>query len=108
PTTASFASQTVGTTSAAKTLTLSNAGGGLATINGLTMGGANPGDFGRAGTCSLGASLGAGASCTIALTFTPSATGTRSATLTVSTDAGAVPVVTLSGTGAAAVPPALS
>jgi len=108
PTTATFASQTVGTTSAPKTLTLSNAGSGLATVNGLTMGGANPGDFARSGTCSLGTSLGAGASCTIALAFTPSATGTRSATLTVSTDAGAVPVVTLSGTGAAAVPPALS
>jgi len=108
PTAAAFASQTVGTTSAAKTLTLSNAGGGLATVNGLTMGGSNPGDFARSGTCSLGTALGAGASCSITLAFTPSATGARSATLTVSTDAGAVPVVALSGTGAAVAPPVLS
>ena len=107
PTTAAFASQTVGTTSAAKTLTLSNAGSGIATVNGLTLGGANPGDFTRAGTCSIGTSLGAGATCSITLTFTPTATGARSATLTVSTDAGVVPVATISGTGAAAVPPVL-
>jgi len=107
PTTAAFASQTVGTTSAAKTLTVSNAGSGIVTLNGLTMGGANPGDFTRAGTCSLGTSLGAGTTCSITFTFTPSATGARSATLTVSTDAGALPVATLSGTGAAATPPSL-
>jgi hypothetical protein len=107
PTSATFASQAVGTTSAAKSLALTNAGGGIVTVNGLTMGGAHAGDFARAGTCSLGTSLGAGANCSITFTFTPSASGARSATLTVSTDAGAAPVATLSGTGVVPTPPAL-
>lgn len=103
PSTATFASQTVGTTSAPMTLTLSNAGTGLLTIFGFAPGGAHAGDFNRAGTCSIGTPLGGGASCTIVVTFTPSAIGTRSASLGVDTDAGSV-LAALSGTGAA--PPA--
>ncbi|MEO8485350.1 MAG: choice-of-anchor D domain-containing protein [Betaproteobacteria bacterium] len=108
PSSAAFASQAVGTTSMAKTLTLTNAGGGLLNVTGFTPAGSHPGDFNRAGTCALGTSLGAGVSCTIQLAFTPSASGSRSATLAVAVSSGSVPVIVLSGSGAPpAVPPAL-
>ena len=78
-------------------------------MTGFTPGGPNPGDFNRAGTCAIGTTLGAGASCTIVLTFSPLAAGARSATLAVGLSSGSVPVIALSGTGAApAAPPVLS
>jgi putative glycosyl hydrolase/HYDIN/CFA65/VesB family protein len=60
------------------------------------------------GTCSGGGTLGAGLSCTINLSFTPSGTGLRTGTLTVN-GAGAGQssnTVALNGTGVAVSPPA--
>ena len=108
PTSASFGSQAVFTTSSPTTLVLSNAGSGTFSVTGLTLGGAQPGEFNRAGTCAIGTTLGGGASCTIVLTFTPLAAGPRSATLAVAVSTGSVPLVALSGSGTApATPPLL-
>ncbi|HEY8242708.1 MAG TPA: choice-of-anchor D domain-containing protein [Casimicrobiaceae bacterium] len=109
PTSAAFGSQSVSTTSPPTTLVLSNAGSGAYSVTGFTPGGTHPGDFNRAGTCAVGTTLGAGASCTIALTFSPLAAGARNATLAVALSSGSVPVIALSGTGTApATPPVLS
>jgi len=60
------------------------------------------GDFAATGTC-LGATLEAGLSCTISVTFTPTIAGTRLGTVTITDDAGSVPgsvqTVPLTGTG---------
>jgi FtsP/CotA-like multicopper oxidase with cupredoxin domain len=105
PTVVSFGNQLVGTTSTVKTVTLSNAGstGSTLTINSITMGGANPGDFAQTATC--GASLASGASCTISVTFKPTVVGGRGAALTINTSDPVNPVVTsqLTGTGTAPV-----
>jgi hypothetical protein len=94
----------VGATSAAQTLTLSNNGTAQATGIALTF--TAPfaratGGGGAGGTC--GATLNGGATCTINVTFTPTAVGPATGTLTI---AASVPVtgspVALSGTGAAA------
>ena len=85
-----FGNQKVGTTSAVKTVTLTNSGGGTLTIASLTSGGANPGDFLRSGTCAVNASLAAGTSCTVQYMFKPSAAGNRSASLAIGTNAGTV------------------
>jgi hypothetical protein len=95
PTTLTFAAQTVGTASAAQTVTLTNnlsssvspaiTGSGDYTA---TPGGATP--------CT--STLGAKAQCTFTVTFTPSAIGTRAAAITV-TDAATPAVQTLSVTG---------
>jgi len=109
PTSAVFGTQSMFTTSAPKSLVLSNLGSSAYSVTGITMGGPNPGDFGRTGTCVVGTTIGAGASCTIQLTFSPVATGARSATLAVALSSGSVPVVALSGTGTVpASPPALA
>ncbi len=95
-----FSAQLAGTTSAAQTATLSNSGTTL-TISGVTITGANAGDFSLTNGC--GASLAGGANCQIPVTFKPSVGGAESATLTVTDDSGGVAgstqTVALSGTG---------
>jgi len=93
-----FGTVGVGKTSAAKSVTLTNSGGGTLTISSLAMGGANPGDFARSGTCAVYVMLSVGQSCTLGFTFSPTAIGTRSATLSIGTSAGTV-ALGLSGSG---------
>src|SRR5713226_6839552 len=90
----SFGNQLLGTTSAAKTVTLTNSGGATLTISSITV----TGDFAQINTC--GTSVAAGANCTISVTFTPTTTGTRSGTLSITDNAKNSPqAVALSGTG---------
>ena len=97
-TSVSFPATKVGTTSAPKFVTLTNVGTNALKITGITLGGANPGDFSQSNTCGL--SVAAGKSCTFTLKFTPRATGSRSATVTVADNGGASPqTIHLSGTG---------
>jgi len=98
PTSLSFGSVKVGTTSAAKTVTLKNVGTTAITISSITIAGTEAGDFGETNGC--GSSLAASASCTISVTFKPTTTGNRSATLKVTDSAAGSPQqVGLSGTG---------
>jgi hypothetical protein len=101
PSSVSFGSQPVGTTSAAETITLSNGGSIPLSISGLAMSGANSGDFDEmADTC--GSALAAGSTCTIGVTFTPSSPGQRTATLSVTDNAGSSPqAASFAGTGSA-------
>ena len=94
PVSISFGGETVGVTTSSHTVTLTNHTTGSLS---LTIGAS--GDFATGGgTC--GASLGAGASCTFGVTFTPTATGAISGAATVSYPAGYSPQeVKLTGTG---------
>ena len=97
----SFPNQAVGATSAAQTVTLSNSGAAALSITGIAVSGANAGDFAQTNNC--GSSLAAGASCTISVTFKPSAAGTRTAGISVTDNASGSPQsVSLSGTGGSA------
>jgi hypothetical protein len=99
PASLTFASRTVGTTSAAQTSTLTNSGGTALTVTSI----AASGDFAQTNNC--GSSVAAGGSCTISVTFKPTATGTRTGTVTVTDSAATSPqILSLTGTGAAAVP----
>jgi hypothetical protein len=90
----SFAGQFVGTTSSAQTATLTNSGQTSLTI--ATIGAS--GDFSQTNNC--GATLAAGANCTISVTFKPTAGGTRSGSLSVADNAtGSPQTVGLSGSG---------
>jgi hypothetical protein len=98
PASLAFGSQPVGTTSAGGTATLDNAGTGALSISGVTITGANPGDFAQANNC--GSSLAAGSTCTFSITFQPTASGSRSALLSVTDNSGGSPqTVSLAGTG---------
>src|SRR3989442_751309 len=84
-TSSAFGNQRVGTTSAAQNLTLTNNGGTPLNLTSITITGAQAADFAFAAgnTCPTGAgSVAPGASCTISISFTPAATGARTATVT--------------------------
>jgi hypothetical protein len=100
PTTLSFESQTLNTSSAAMTATLTNNTAASITISSVSLSGANPGEFSiSAKTC--GASLAASASCTASVIFKPTVAGSRTATLVFADSAGNSPQsVSLNGTGA--------
>jgi hypothetical protein len=95
PTSLDFGSQLVTTPSSpAKTITLKNNGNLVLNITSIT----SSGDFAETNTC--GASLPAGMTCTISVTFTPTAMGARTGTITVTDDANGSPrTVPLTGTG---------
>jgi Abnormal spindle-like microcephaly-assoc'd, ASPM-SPD-2-Hydin len=97
PSAIGFSSHKVGTTSGAQTITLTNLGNKL-TMNSISITGTKPGDFAQTNNC--GASVAAGASCIISVTFTPGATGIRSANVNISdSDLASPQSVSLSGTG---------
>ena len=107
PTSLTFTGQTVGATSAAQSVTLSNSGNAALSVSGLALSGSNPGDFVQSNNC--GASVAAGANCTISITFTPSATGSRTAALSIADNAAGSPqAVSLSGSGTASAASVLS
>jgi hypothetical protein len=102
PASITFGSIKKGTTGAPRTLLLKNTGNAPLTINEIAIGGVNAADFARVsgGADNCGASLAAGASCTITLTFTPAAAGQRTGQLRIETSsAGGVLLVSLSGAG---------
>jgi hypothetical protein len=89
-----FASQLVGSTSAAQTVTLNNTGNAALSVTSI----AASGDYAQTNTC--GTSVAAGANCTISVTFTPTATGTRTGAITITDNASGSPhIVSLTGTG---------
>jgi hypothetical protein len=85
---------------AAQTVTVSNTGAAPLRINGIGLSGANPGQFARTDTCGpFPATLAAGASCTIDVTFRPTSVGDKSASLNVNVAAPATSrSVALTGT----------
>jgi hypothetical protein len=92
-----FTGTVVGVTSASQAVTVSNVGDGTLTISSIAFGGTNPNDFGQSG---CGTPVAPGSSCTINVTFTPTAVGARTGTLTITHDApGGSNSVSLSGTG---------
>jgi len=98
PKSLTFAAQKVGTTSPAQTVTLTDNGGGTLNISSIALTGTNPGDFSQTNNCP--ASLLTTKSCTIQVTFTPTATGTRTASVTITDNAGGSPQkVSLTGSG---------
>ena len=98
PTSLSFGSQPVGTSGAAQNVTLTNSGNAALTITSIAINGANSGDFAETNTC--GASVAASANCSISVTFKPTATGNRAASVTITDDAtGSPQAVSLTGTG---------
>ena len=94
PSNLSFGGQMVGTTSSTQMVTLTNPGQSSFAITTIGV----SGDFSETNNC--GAALAAGANCTITVAFKPTASGTRTGTLSVSDNASGSPqTVGLSGSG---------
>jgi hypothetical protein len=98
PSSLSFATQALNTTSAAKSVTVSNTGTAAASVSGVSV----TGDFSQTNNC--GTSIAVGASCTVNVSFRPTASGARTGSLSVASNASNAPTtVALSGTGAGTV-----
>jgi hypothetical protein len=94
PTSLTFGPQQVGTHSASQAVTLINTGNATLTISSITA----SGDFAQSNNC--GSSLAASASCTVSVTFTPTAIQTRTGDIALTDNASGSPqTVSLSGTG---------
>jgi hypothetical protein len=102
PSSVTFGSQYIGTTSTAQQVSLQNTGTVAAVLNTFSLSGTNAGDFAiSANTCAT--TLAGGASCQVSITFSPTASGTRSVSLQVSDSASNSPqAAPISGTGLAA------
>ncbi len=97
PTSLSFGTVSVGTSSSPQVITFTNTDGVALRIS-VSITGTNPADFTETNTC--GASVAAKGSCSINVTFRPTATGLRSANVSVADTGGGSPqTVSLSGTG---------
>lgn len=97
-----FGSVGLGQGKRTRQLTLTNAGNAPLELTALKLDGKNAGDFriAKKTDCSTAAKVKAGAACTIAVTFAPSAPGKRSAVLVIEHDgAGGPAQVALAGEG---------
>ena len=104
PSPLAFGNQTEDTTSAAKTLTVTNTGTTDLTIATVTAGGTNKADFILGSDTCASSTVSAGKTCTISVEFAPSTTAAESATLSFADNASNSPqVVNLTGTGVAPV-----
>ena len=95
---ASFGNQTVGIASAPQMVTLTNTGNAAMTITSVGTATVSNGTVSQSKTC--GATLAAGASCTISLIWTPGTAGAMTGSIKVTDNApGSPQVAALSGTG---------
>jgi hypothetical protein len=100
PTALSFATQNVGTSGTSQNVTLTNSGSAILKISSIVIIGPNSGDFSQQNNC--GSSVIAAATCTITVTFDPTAPGPRSGSVSISDNGlGSPQTIQLSGTGLA-------
>jgi len=94
PSSLAFSTEPVGTSSAAQTVTLTNAGSATLIVGNIQING----DFAQTNNCP--AALPPTSSCTFSITFTPTASGARTTTLTINDNAqGSPQAVGMTGAG---------
>jgi probable HAF family extracellular repeat protein len=97
PRTLAFGNQAINTSSATKSVTVTNTGAKIVAVTSVTLAGTAADQFASTNNC--GKSLAGHASCTIKVTFKPTSKGAKAATLSVNGGGGGLRVVTLAGTG---------
>jgi WD40 repeat protein len=99
PTTMGFGAQQVGTAGTAQSYTVANNGSGSLVVSGVTISGANPGDFTARSGCH--AAVPPGGNCTVYVRFAPTNVGLRMASVAVVDNAPLSPqAVPVNGYGA--------
>lgn len=98
PASLTYPAQMATTTSAAQNIVLTNTGSTALSISSIAITGTNSADFSQTNDC--GVSVATTSTCTVMVTFTPTAGGARSATLTITDSSVLSPhTVPLTGTG---------
>lgn len=101
PTEVDFGNVQLGLT-AQETVTITNTGGAILAINGISLDGADASAFMQTNSCTT---LAAGASCDVDVTYFPSGEGIQSASLTIQSDDPENPTVSVSLTGTSVLEP---
>lgn len=97
PSVLSFSAQGIGAASPAQVVTINNPTPRAVSISGISLASGNAGDFTQTNNC--GTTLAASASCTISVSFLPTASGPRTTVLTFASDApGGPQTLNVSGT----------
>ena len=105
PSSEDFGPITIGQSSNSKLVTLTNTGGQSLSLSSVGVTGTNPSDFVATPTCSFPTVLAPNVTCTISLVFSPTAAGTRQASLSATDNApGSPQSIPLSGIGASPLP----
>jgi hypothetical protein len=103
PLSLTFSSQPLSTTSAAASVTLTNTGASRLSILTVGIGGANASDFAKSADTCTGATVVPSGTCTVGVTFGPTAAGARTGTLTITDNsnqaASSTQTASLTGTG---------
>ncbi|MEI6083238.1 MAG: choice-of-anchor D domain-containing protein [Verrucomicrobiota bacterium] len=101
-----YGNQFVGTTSLVQSVVISNCGSAALIVSNSVLSGANPADFVFVSYDCEGGSIPTGGICTVSVAFVPTASGSRSATLTLFDNAvvGSPHAIGFSGTGRLAAP----
>ncbi len=103
PLSLAFPGTTIGNSSATQSVTISNSGTAPLNIASVSFTGGSPGDYTQTNTCA--AALAVHATCTVVVTFKPTAAGVRTASLSVADNAtGSPQAVALTGTAVAGAP----
>jgi Tol biopolymer transport system component len=97
PISLAFGTITVGTTSSAKTVRVSNTGSVVVEIASVALIGTNPGQFRIVNNCPT--QLAAGEQCKVSVRFKPSSQGAKTAELQITSGVGGAKSILLSGTG---------
>ena len=98
-----FGALGIGSTSIARPVTMSNAGTAAVSVSSVSLGGADAADFILSNGC--GTTFASGTSCSLTVSFAPTATGPRSAWMVIGNDsASSLLTVGLSGQGEAPTP----
>jgi Abnormal spindle-like microcephaly-assoc'd, ASPM-SPD-2-Hydin/Putative Ig domain len=106
PASLTYADQAIGSTSAAQSVTVTNTGDASLFINSAATRGADPLDFTEVNDGCSGLTLAPGTNCSVSITFSPTASGTRSGSLIVTDNAANSPqTAALTGTGTGTNPP---
>lgn len=103
PTSRSFGSVVLGATSSSHVFTINNGGGGTSGTLAINVVGTASSSYSMSNDTCTGVTLGAGASCTLSLSFSPTVPGTAAATLIANANPGGSVSSSLTGTG---LPPA--
>ena len=94
----SYGAQVVGTTSTAQTITVTNSGTAPLHVSEVNLTGTNANDFAQTNGCT--SAIQPSASCNVSVSFKPSATGSRNASIAISGDGtGGPEAVSATGTG---------
>ncbi len=102
-----FGNQNVGTTSAPQNVTVTNTGNKNLTISAVSFTGTNAAEFSQTNTCS--APVVAGKTCTVSVSFAPAASGTRTASLSLTDNAPDSPeLLAVSGVGVSSGSPSVT